>query len=436
MNYYYYLLLVYNIISFIVLINCKISNITLSINCDNHCFVYINGKYQLENYDWTRYSIINTTINIDYDVIAINLINWNGLSAIRSNIILIDENNYQYGSNENWKCINSKQFENWNMNDYNDDHWKFATTYGNGNDIWGDVGYINTTADWITSSDVVSTNVLCRFKPTLLNHINNKCLITSNTSNNIIENSSSSLSSSLLVVIPGFGNPESSTKLRILRENIIKIKSSSTFSSVKFHIFQYDTNFEMPLDIINDPIITITKEIGIIGQFLYKYITPNYVNQYDYVLLILDDVEILDVNWNEILLMKTLLKYDIASCCLKEEIMSFWDFSRHLPDKNIWIREQPICELFCYLLDNKTYERYYQFIDYENPWMWGMDLILKSHMNLNCAVFNKFIANHHIRGGHTNNDATHQMGNYLKKYNTTWEIEENRIKIERIITTP
>jgi hypothetical protein len=152
-----------------VLINCKISNITLSINCDNHCFVYINGKYQLENYDWSRYSVINTTIDIDYDVIAINLINWSGLSAIRSNILLIDENK-QYGTNTKWKCINSKQLDNWNINNYSDDHWNFATTYGHGKEIWGDIGHINTSADWITSSDVASSNVLCRFKPTQSNN--------------------------------------------------------------------------------------------------------------------------------------------------------------------------------------------------------------------------------------------------------------------------
>jgi uncharacterized Fe-S cluster-containing MiaB family protein len=87
-------------------------------------------------------------------------------------------------------------------------------------------------------------------------------------------------------------------------------------------------------------------------------------------------------------------------------------------------------------LDNKTYERYYNFIDYENPWMWGLDLILKSQMNIQCAVFNKFIADHYVRGGHINNDARDQMRIYLKKYNTSWENEEKRVKIERIITVP
>jgi hypothetical protein len=241
---------------------------------------------------------------------------------------------------------------------------------------------------------------------------------------------------SLLVIIPGFGKPELDIKMTILKNNMNKLITSMDFSSVRIHIFQYDTGFEMPIDIAMNPSVTITKESGILGQFLYKHVTPNYVNQYDYLLILLDDVEIVDVAWSEVIMMKKLLKYDVASCCLKEGFMSFWDFTKHLSDKNIWIREQSICELFCYMMDAKSYEKYYQFIDIQNPWMWGMDLILQSKMNLQCAVFNKFIASHYIRGGHNNADARNQMKSYLDKYNTSWGHEENQIKIKRIITIP
>lgn len=403
----------------------------MTINCDNHCHVYINGIYQIENYDWSQPSAINTTIDLDNDVIAVSLISWGGIIAFRSIIDVIDSK-IQYNTNsEYWKCINDKPFDNWNINEYDDRHWPLATSYGNGNDIWGNVGYANTTSDWISSDDIASNHVLCRYKP--LSTHNKQCLSTLNGNTTL---PSLLGKPSLLVVIPGFGKPEIDIKMTILKSNVKKLKESTEFSSVKFHIFQYDTEFEMPVDIAMDPLITIKKEVGILGQFLYKHVTPDYVNDYDYILILLDDVEIVDVSWSELIMMKKLLKYDIASCCLKEGYMSYWDFTRHLIDNNVWIREQSICELFCYMMDTKTYEKYYQFIDNENPWMWGMDLILQSKMNLQCAVFNKFTASHYIRGGHTNADASTKMYDYLAKYNTSWSHEEKQIKMKRVITIP
>jgi hypothetical protein len=409
-----------------------VRNISISINCDNHCQLFINGIYQLENYDWSQYSIVNTTINLDNDVIGVNLVSWSGIIAFRSVLDFYDINK-QYGINTaNCKCINSKPYSNWNEIDFDDSLWPSAISYGNGNDIWGNVGFLNTSADWISSNDIAGNNVLCRCKPLSL-HDSNECL-----TETIETKLSNSIENKLLVVIPGFGKPELDLKIKILKENLKRLKSSSetTFSSIRFHIFQYDMEFDMPLDIVNDPMVTITKEVGILGQFLNKHVTPSYVNQYDYILILLDDVEIIDVSWSELIMMKKLLKYNITSCCLQEGVMSFWSFTKHLSDKNIWIREQSMCELFCYLMDSNTYEKYYQFIDYDNPWMWGMDMIIESKMNLNCAVFNKFIANHYIRGGHTNSDASHDMKKYLTKYNTTWIKEENKVKIKRIITLP
>lgn len=404
-----------------------IMNISISINCDNHCHVYINGMYQIENYDWSHSSVSNTTINIDNDVIGVSLMSWSGLCAFRSVIDVINSNK-RYSTNAiNWKCINSKPFDNWNTNDYDDSQWPSATSYGNGSDIWGDLDLYG--AEWISSNDIANNNVLCRYKP--LSTHGDQCSVVADTGDLVVKTLPK-----LLVVIPGFGRPELDIKIRILRENMKKLKSSTSFSSISYHIFQYDTEFEMPVDIVNDPMVTITVEEGILGQFLHKYSTPNYVYQYDFILILLDDVEIIDVSWNELIMMKKLVDYDVASCCLKEGIMSFWDFTRHLPNKNVWIREQSICELFCYFMDAHTYEKYYEFIDYDNPWMWGMDMIMKSKMNLNCAVFNNFVSNHYIRGGHTNVNASRDMNNYLSKYNTSWEQEEKQIKIKRIITTP
>ena len=244
--------------------------------------------------------------------------------------------------------------------------------------------------------------------------------------------------STLLVIIPGFGNPHVQAKVDILRKNMSTIRNTNVFTQPHFRIFQYEAEaeFTMPTDIANDPDVTITKEPGIIMQFLHKHVVPSVVEHYDYVMILLDDVELLEpVPWTDMLTTKQCMKYDIVACCLKERSMSYWEFTCKMKDPNVWIREQAVCECFCYLMDRNTYNTYYTFIDPNNPWSWGMDFIIHSHMKLRCAVFNDFVGHHYFNNLTSGQsvEARKASSIYFQKYGTSWDDMHKKPRILRVL---
>jgi hypothetical protein len=57
----------------------------------------------------------------------------------------------------------------------------------------------------------------------------------------------------------------------------------------------------------------------------------------------------------------------------------------------------PACEMFCYLMPMESYEKYYPHVDCNNPWMWGLDLILERQLHLHVAIMNKMTMKHHLQ---------------------------------------
>lgn len=227
----------------------------------------------------------------------------------------------------------------------------------------------------------------------------------------------------IAVVIPGFGDPHWDHKIQILRNNLDTIRQGPW--SVDVFISQYDFNHEFPKDILYDTSIHITKEKGILGRNLYYHAPPSNLQDYKYVILLLDDVELVaPLDWDSVLSLKEVCKMDMVSPCLVDPRMSVWNFMIHVPS-DIVLKEMTVCELFCYFMDIDTYKRYFEFVDPENPWMWGMDFMLKTHMNLRVGILNQVQMIHHYWRVTDTVDPKYNprtdSEKYLTKYETNWE---------------
>jgi hypothetical protein len=228
----------------------------------------------------------------------------------------------------------------------------------------------------------------------------------------------------LAVLVPGFGDPHWDHKVQILRNNIRTV--GSFHWDVTWYVCQYNLDSTLPDDITSMPNIKVIKDKGILGQNIHKHMSPEQIGEYDYVLIMLDDVELVQpVNWQYVLQIKEKTTMDIVSPCLTDKAMSVWNFMIH--DKahpHIHLKCMTRCELFCYLMDGPSYKKYYQHVDPENPWMWGMDFILKSHMGLNVGIMNHVQMKHHYWRTKDTHDPKHDprtdSDKYLAKYGTQW----------------
>lgn len=175
----------------------------------------------------------------------------------------------------------------------------------------------------------------------------------------------------LLVTIPGIGDNHFEDKKIFLKNNIDIIKN--TFSgNVDFLLFNYSNN-----DFTDFEGVKVIKEKGIIGQYIFKYLNPKELTDYDYIILMLDDILLSD-SFNIDYLIKVYQENDlnIISPSLTKDSKFSYEFMVENYEYKDSLRIVNFCEYFFYLMDIKSYNRYWNLFDDKTYWLWGIDLCL------------------------------------------------------------
>lgn len=198
----------------------------------------------------------------------------------------------------------------------------------------------------------------------------------------------------LYVLITGFGPPHWDHKLQILENNLQKI-TNYPWTTCDIHLCQYVSprDYQIPKSLQDQYRLTIHYNPGIVGEFILKHAQPETLTHYDYVLLLLDDIELQDFH------IPTLLKYihqfnlDIISPSLTQDSKYQYDYLLST-NYTFHLKITNVCEYFCMLFKRESFTNYYNAILPENPWMWGLDLILHKHLKLNVGIANQILMKH------------------------------------------
>lgn len=208
----------------------------------------------------------------------------------------------------------------------------------------------------------------------------------------------------LFVLVSGFGNPHWDHKIQILRNNIHNIlyNKDHAWDSITIFIASYQCDKELPDDIKQHECITILTQQGIVGDFIRMIATPEFLreNNFDYVLLLLDDVELTQpIDWRKVLTLKTLSSSDIVSPCLSLDSKVQYPYMVYNPSATYTAQVTSVCEYFCYFIDSNSFiQKYYPLLDKDNPWLWGLDLILFEERGIKVCMVNRWIIKHHYKG--------------------------------------
>jgi hypothetical protein len=215
----------------------------------------------------------------------------------------------------------------------------------------------------------------------------------------------SSRRQNILIVVPGFGECDDNRdvfqctitkKIEILRSNLDFFLSNPYFSSKDRHlvvILQYNRYDSIFLDSKYN-IKVILDDISL-NSFLYDYITPEFTEVFDYIVLLLDDVEIEHtVSFLEVLDAYDKSGLDIISPRVNGDTHNF---IRPKSEYYCNISTFKILEIFCYLMDHKGYTKYYNILVPWNEYMWGYDLVL-GYKDILCGTYNLWNATHHCPG--------------------------------------
>lgn len=244
-------------------------------------------------------------------------------------------------------------------------------------------------------------------------------------------------SRNLLVFLP-FGEPHCEEKIRILRSNLATIgKGPWTRTVVRLAVYSKDLC--LPDDITRQ--VEIIHRPGIVGDFIRELVTPHVLQAegHDYLILLLDDVEILtQPDWTRLLVIKELSGAHLLSPTLSHDSAKIvYDYTKHVINAPYTARLTTVMEFFCFLFDCKSYtERYYPLLDDKNPWMWGIDLCLYYHGGVRPAQVNGWVIKHHYAGesyGGCGRDPQQDMVAYLgEREETVQSLWEKRYVISTV----
>lgn len=216
-----------------------------------------------------------------------------------------------------------------------------------------------------------------------------------------------------LYYLSAIGQTNLDIKLAILKNNLNHIyKHINTSFDIMLNCYDDDITeiqtFLNSFDFLNEKIIH--KKKGRLVELWLSNPHHDLVSNYDYILYIMDDVLIHNIDINEFINIKN--KYEISFLSPKI-IGGDWEYMKK-HDGNILGFSYRI-EIFCLLLTPADFAKFMDISDIENTHTWGIDLLL-GHFNIKSAIYYKFKATHILPSTTNRSIAGHEMIKYLNKH--------------------
>lgn len=219
----------------------------------------------------------------------------------------------------------------------------------------------------------------------------------------------------LLIIVPGYGDTGNNIghKKQILDKNLDYFLRSQKGKVIikQFNrpdFLYYNDKYE---------IFLLHKDLSL-SKFLYEYITPELVKDYDYTILILDDVEIrnIDLSIEHVIEVYEKSGADILSPSVENATWAYLEQRKDSKPKEIRLVNGGI-EFFCYLMRPQSYETYYRRVLVPwNDYMWGYDLIL-DYTGLKSGIYDFWKAKHYYKSSEKSaKEKTQQMMQYLQYF--------------------
>ncbi len=214
----------------------------------------------------------------------------------------------------------------------------------------------------------------------------------------------------------GFGMPFIDKKVEILKKNLEVLGNIKKYYDIDLYIYIYTVEFGHILNTIDFKKyvsnVYIKVEKGILGEFIYKYVSILY-KEYDYTMLFLDDIEFnpnLDIH--KLLKVYELEQLDILGFPLTKDSPTNHEFMYVLDDECNY-RETNFIEFFTYFISNKNMSKYLQFYNKNTRWCWGIDIALY-HKGIRMGMLDLYPIKHYFKAKSYNNNLPNPVDEWTK----------------------
>lgn len=234
----------------------------------------------------------------------------------------------------------------------------------------------------------------------------------------------------ILYYIPAFGMNNIDVKHDILNHNI-----SYIYNQIKAP-FDLCINFYTPSPNVINSIkynncinkLFIYEKKGVLTELFLTNPNNTYVNEYDYIFFILDDVKITNIDIMKMIEIKKKYNFEILSPKIIKSTHRFMNhFTRGVSVNNF-------LEVYMLFLTPKDFTKFLSIHTVSNKWMWGADFLF-GYFNIKAGVIYSFTAEHVLPSNSNNDEAGNCMTIYLKEktpFNSLKDIQKKYKPIEVI----
>jgi len=217
----------------------------------------------------------------------------------------------------------------------------------------------------------------------------------------------------ILYYLAAFGGDTDNIKYNILQYNLEYIYKNI---ECKFSIIInfYDNNNKNVKEKIRKleflEHIYFYDKIGVLTELFLTCPYNNIIKLYDYVLFILDDVKIINLDIYELIKIKK--TYDII--ILSPKVINSSHAFMNNEDENL-LTINNILEIYCILLTPHEFKTFCNIHTIQNKWMWGVDHLF-GYYKISAGIIYKYCVSHELPSKSNQNEALKLCKKYLKKY--------------------
>jgi hypothetical protein len=226
----------------------------------------------------------------------------------------------------------------------------------------------------------------------------------------------------LLYYIACIGNPDLDIKTEILISNLNYIYADIQCSfDVCINLYETDEsayailhNILNEISFIHHCYVYIKK--GVLTELFLTNPHNKFIENYDYIMFIMDDVKICDLQLREMIRIKELLGISVISPKIINSTYEYMNINTGTTINNF-------LEIYLVLLTPSDFNRFIGLYTIENRWMWGIDLLF-GHFNVKAGLVNKFSAIHSLPSKCNHNDASDCIMTYINTHTQFKELGE------------
>jgi hypothetical protein len=213
----------------------------------------------------------------------------------------------------------------------------------------------------------------------------------------------------LLYYLAAIGEPNLEIKIEILINNLTYLHNTlSNNYDIIINCYEEENetiyNSVKQLNFIDN--VFFYKKKGILTELFLTNPYNSHVKNYDYIIFILDDVRILNIDLLDMIKIKKKYGIKLLSPKVIKSTHSFMNEYENLTINNF-------LEIYFLLLNPKNFYKFISLYSVENKWMWGVDHMF-GYYKIKTGTINKYSVLHDLPKSANTTDAKNCLSQYLK----------------------